>query len=109
MRADGAPFEIASESAATIFVVTTAPTIALREGTAVLLTFDAARWLGGVSLDAAALDVDGVARIEPGRGDAALATFESGFEGSLEIWNDTDGDGVLDPAEEAAGPIAMSH
>ena len=106
-RADGSPFEIASEGAPSIDVVTTAPTIALREGTAILLTFDAARWLAPVALAGVVADPDGVARIEPG--DPELALFEAALAGSVEIFSDSDGDGVLDPVEAAAGALAVSH
>ena len=101
VRADGAPFTAQVAMDHGVDLESMGPLV-LSEAQSVLLTFDVAAWL--VGLEAAVPDPDGVIRIGPD--DAGL---DGALLRSVDLFEDTDGDGALDPAEVAAGPIASSH
>lgn len=105
--ADGGAFEIALDGPVTIEVRRPSADLVVTEGDAFLLTFDVARWLAAIGLDAIPADADGVRRIQAG--DAELSTFEAGLVTSSELFLDANADGVLDPGEEATGALAVSH
>ena len=105
--ADGVAFEIGLEGPITFEVRSPGADLAIADGDAFLLTFDVARWLIAIPLGAIPADADGVRRIEAG--DADLAAFETGLVTSGELFFDADGNGLLDPGEEAAGALAVSH
>ncbi len=104
--ADGTPFEISSALATSIAVSAPAP-FELSPDAGALITFDVAPWLAGLDLAGLARDPDGVIRLASG--DAELSRFEASFQTSVELYEDLDGDGALDPAELAMGPHANSH
>ncbi|MEQ8460468.1 MAG: hypothetical protein RLO52_17800 [Sandaracinaceae bacterium] len=101
VRADGAPFTAQVAMDHGVDLESMGPLV-LSEAQSVLLTFDVAAWL--VGLEAAVPDPDGVIRIGPD--DAGL---DGALLRSVDLFEDTDGDGSLDPAEVAAGPLATSH
>ncbi len=104
-RADGALFEVSSDATAGIDVVSMTDDVVFVADAGVLVAFDVALLLGGVDLASIPLDSDGVARLGPGDpGSDAV-----GLAGSIAIYRDSDGDGLVGPAEEAAGPVAVSH
>jgi hypothetical protein len=65
--------------------------------------FDADQMLQSLDLDTAVIDADGTIRIEVGANDDLLALFARDLHGSATLYDDDDGDGVLDPAERAQG------
>ena len=107
LSGDGVPFELALDGPSTPELRAPGAALAVADGDAFLLTFDVARWLGTIALEAVTLDADGVRRVEAG--DAELGAFRAGFATSAELFLDADADGVLDPSEEAAGALAVSH
>lgn len=106
-RADGAPFELSSDHAMAIDVAATAPFSLDPMSGGVVMAFDVAAWLAALDLSSVPLDADGVARIGPI--DPAVSDLEAGFAASVALFEDLDGDGVLDAAEESRGPLAVSH
>ena len=72
---------------------------------AVLLSFDVARWLAGVDVDAATIGTDGRAVIDDSQNRAQLDAFEANVEAALALYRDLDGNGQLEPAE-ATTPLA---
>ncbi len=67
------------------------------------IDFDGDRLLLSLDLGTAVVDPDGVIRIETGSNDTLLALFERDLHGAAALYDDDDGDGVLDPEERAQG------
>lgn len=104
---DGVPFEAAVEAPTTLQLRAVSAELPVVAGDTFVLTFDVARWMSGIALDTIVPDADGVRRIVPGH--APSDTFALNLASSADLFVDADGDGVLAPAEQAAGAVALSH
>lgn len=64
-----------------------------------VLSFDVAVWFADVDLDAGAVGVDGVLRIDDGENTDLLDAVETKLEEALELYDDVNGDGDRDDGD----------
>jgi len=94
-RADGTPFVVLHDEDDELELVAVDGTFEVRQTLPLLLSFEIERWMGGIDLDAATPDADGVITIARGSNDADLVRFERQAECALDFYADEDGDGVV--------------
>ncbi len=104
LRADDAPFVIASPAQLAITLQPPAP-LESTSHEALLFSFDVSIWLEGTDLAGVALDTDGVARIDGSLHPATVMTFDAQIALGAGLYPDLDADGNLD-ADEQQAPLA---
>ncbi len=103
--ADGTPFELVSRREPELDVRSrTAPFLLSDSQQALVLAFDMAVWLDGVDLSEGELD-GSMLRIDEGNNDTLLEAVEDNIERSLELYEDSTGQGVVADGDT---PLATS-
>ena len=105
-RADGRTMLVRSRRMLEVDTRSRGAPFSLREAEpAVLLSFDVARWLAGVDIDAAAVGGDGRVVVDDSQNRAQLDAFEANVEAAVGLYRDRDLDSRLD-ADELFSPLA---
>lgn len=91
VRADGIPFQIASELELTVDLTSSPPTTPFGSRR-LLLGFDLAEWLSGVGVETATPE-NGVVSIDATHGVDALAVFDAQAASAVALFDDADGNG----------------
>jgi hypothetical protein len=106
VRADGLPFQIASELELTVDLTSSPPTSPFGSRR-LLLGFNLAEWLNGVGVETAVAE-NGMVSIDSTHGPAALAIFDAQVKSAVALFDDADGNGQLagdnQPPAASAGP-----
>jgi len=92
VRADGVPFQIASELELTVELTSGPPASPFQSR--LLLGFNLAKWLSGVDVETAAAD-NGMVTIDSTHGVDALAVFDAQLKSTVALFDDADGNGQL--------------
>jgi len=106
VRADGLPFQIASELELTVDL-TSNPATSPFGSRRLLLGFNLAQWLSGVGVETAVAE-NGLVSIDSTHGPDALAAFDARVKSAVALFDDADGNGQLagdkQPPAASAGP-----